>query len=410
MRNVKLPISILMSGIMFLAHTASASYYKSYYDRSIPSVVITVKNDAPSKGTSLTPFWLGMHDGSFDTFDENTALGDTAANPNLVPAPAVERVAEDGNTELISKEFSLLQPRSPQATLVSKSALLNPGEMASITLNVNPLEDRFFSYASMIIPSNDAFIANENPMAHQLFDEYGYFIAEDFNVIGKDIVDAGTEANDEITTNIAYLEQILDNTGTPENNVVGKHPGLLRKSSHPQGILNDPEFARADFVDPHYRVTSFSFRYVDLGGRVRFTSQLMPDPTISTTSINYSTHSNSSPVAKSYATAKANLRSKNAESIRIKIQTNNLSSDLVSAHLHRGLSGEEGPIVVDIEDNIYDSKVDITIQASDILGDLSEGKDPMLNLLNEMAAGRIYVSLRTEDFPTGELRGQLTLR
>lgn len=387
-----------MSAAMLLAHTASAGYYKSYYDRSIPSVVITIKNNAPLHGTAQPPFWVGMHDGSFDTYDENVALGDVASNPNLVLAPAVERLAEDVNTDPISKEFSLLQPRSPQSSLTGINGWLTPGEHSSVTLNLNPLEDRFFSYASMLIPSNDAFIANDNPEAHVLFDEYGYFVAEDFTVQGSDVVDAGTEINDEIVTNIAFLEQTQANTGVQENNVVGLHLGLQKKSLDTASILNDPLFSRANFAESNYSVASFSFKYVDLGGRVRFMSQLTTDPQLTARQI------------ENYASATANVVSRNAERIKIKIKTHHLSSPLVSAHLHHSPKGISGPVVVNIENNIYNSETEVTIQANDVLGNLAEGKDPLLNLLNEMAADRIYISLRTEKFPNGELRGQLSLR
>ncbi len=32
-------------------------------------ITITVENLAPTNGTSLTPFWFGLHDGNFDTYD-----------------------------------------------------------------------------------------------------------------------------------------------------------------------------------------------------------------------------------------------------------------------------------------------------------------------------------------------------
>ena len=32
-------------------------------------LTISVENLAPQNGTSLTPFWFGLHNGSFDTYD-----------------------------------------------------------------------------------------------------------------------------------------------------------------------------------------------------------------------------------------------------------------------------------------------------------------------------------------------------
>ena len=69
---------------------------------SIPSVVVTIENSAPERGALQTPFWVGVHDGSFDIYDRNVPLGSGA----LVDREAVERLAEDGNTGPISDAFS----------------------------------------------------------------------------------------------------------------------------------------------------------------------------------------------------------------------------------------------------------------------------------------------------------------
>ena len=142
----------------------------------IPSVVVTVENGAPSRGALQTPFWVGVHDGTFDIYDRDAALG----ADGLVPAPAVERLAEDGATGPITAEFAAAHPYSPQATLIGPSGPLAPGDRSSTTLNLDPETDRYFSYASMVIPSNDAFIANGSPVAHPLFDDSGRFVAQDF--------------------------------------------------------------------------------------------------------------------------------------------------------------------------------------------------------------------------------------
>jgi len=53
-----------------------------------------------------------------------------------------------------------------------------PGETAYIPFEIEliPGAVHYFSYASMILPSNDAFVANGNPLAFPIFSESGEFL------------------------------------------------------------------------------------------------------------------------------------------------------------------------------------------------------------------------------------------
>jgi len=68
----------------------------------------------------------------------------------------------------------------------------------------------------MVIPSNDAFWANDNPTAYPIFDGEGNLIPRSFRIYGSAVYDAGTEVNDEIGANTAFLAQAAPNTGTTE--------------------------------------------------------------------------------------------------------------------------------------------------------------------------------------------------
>lgn len=57
--------------------------------------------------------------------------------------------------------------------------LIGPGASTSLTLDVDE-NNSFFSFASMILPSNDAFISNESETAHRVFDVNSDFIGTDF--------------------------------------------------------------------------------------------------------------------------------------------------------------------------------------------------------------------------------------
>jgi hypothetical protein len=120
-------------------------------------VRVTVENLAPSNGVRITPVWVGFHDGSFDTFN------------TLSPAStALERLAEDGDPGSIIGSFTganngvVFGP----ITAPGQPPIYHPGETASALFNLDPSSNLYFSYLSMAIPSNDAFIGNDDPLAH----------------------------------------------------------------------------------------------------------------------------------------------------------------------------------------------------------------------------------------------------
>jgi hypothetical protein len=131
-----------------------------------------------------------------------------------------------------------------------------------MTFALDPMAStsRFFSYASMIIPSNDAFIANGNPMAIPIFNAMGHFGGTSFIVMGSMVNDAGTEENDEIPMNTAFFGQMTPNTGVTENGVVMIHPGFHPPGSG--GILDAAMFANANFKAPGYQIAGITIQVV----------------------------------------------------------------------------------------------------------------------------------------------------
>lgn len=362
---------------------------------SIPSVVVTVENSAPARGALQTPVWIGIHDGTFDIYDRNVPLG----ADGLISGAAVEALAEDGATGPISVEFSALQPASPQATLLGTAGPLVPGQASSTTLQVDPSVDRYFSYASMVIPSNDAFIANGNPLAHQVFDDRGRFVADNFVVAGSEVLDAGTEVNDEIAANTAFLNQGGPNIGVTEGGNVVLHPGLLTDGvSFPDGVLTHPVFGNADFSSATYRAASVYFRYVDLGRTNLYTSRLTRDQEVIGAEVSGN------------ARGSAIAISRNGERALIRILARGLTGPIQMAHLHLGAPGANGPVVANLTGDIFGRRVSSVIDGSDVVGPLADAENPFVALLNEMAAGNIYINLHTEANPAGELRGQVNLR
>lgn len=206
-------------------------------------VTVTIENLAPAHGNYLTPFWVGFHDGTFDIYDQG------------IPASsALERLAEDGNTVPIASAFATSGAGLVDGTILGPGGPIAPGDIATMkfTLDPNLPTSRYFSYAAMVIPSNDAFVANGNSAAFQVFSNTGDFLGADFFITGAQVLDAGTEMNDEIPANTAFFGQAAPNTGVDENGVVQIHPGFNPIGSG--GILDDPMFENADFKREGYPV------------------------------------------------------------------------------------------------------------------------------------------------------------
>lgn len=214
-------------------------------------VTVFVENLAPENGVVLSPMWVGFHDGTFDIFDSGEAAEEF-----------VERLAEDATIQPSTDfpvtittafgDFVANELATIGGTISTPGGPIAPGELAveRFTLPPETLEttSRYFSYGSMILPSNDAFIANENPLAFEIYDEDRNFEGGEFIVAGSNVWDAGTEVNDEIPENTAFFGQMAPNTGVDENGVIEPHPGFIANGD----IL--AEFINGDFTENGYEV------------------------------------------------------------------------------------------------------------------------------------------------------------
>jgi Ca2+-binding RTX toxin-like protein len=215
-------------------------------------VRITVDNLAPANGTFLTPFWFGFHDGGFDQLDAGSAA-----------SMGIERLAEDGVFTVLGGELFASGAGTVATAVFGAGGPIAVGEQASRLLVLDPdaLSSQFVSYASMIIPSNDAFVANDDPLEHRIFDTNGDFLGADFTVLGSEVWDAGTEVNTEIPEETAFFGQTVPDTGVVEGGVIVLHPGFI-----PDGpILSTPMFAGADFTQPGYEVARIRIELVEGG-------------------------------------------------------------------------------------------------------------------------------------------------
>ncbi|MCA0361311.1 MAG: spondin domain-containing protein [Armatimonadetes bacterium] len=211
-------------------------------------VIVRIENLAPQNGTFLTPLWFGFHDGGFDMFNTGSAA-----------SAGLERIAEDGNAAVLGGEF-MASGAGTVGGVLNGIGPIGPGATTQriVTIDESAASSRYFSWASMVIPSNDAFVANDNARAHRLFNEAGNFVGMDFVVLGSQVLDAGTEVNDEIPMNTAFLGQMSPNTGTPEGGVVHFHPGFMAGGN----ILGNSMFSNADFTASNYQLARISVEAV----------------------------------------------------------------------------------------------------------------------------------------------------
>ncbi len=237
-------------------------------------VIVTVESLAPWGGFYFSPVWLGFHDGSFDLFDIG-GLGGLK----------VERLAEDGDASVIQTEFAeavggdkggidlvLTAPEGLEA-----APIFDPGDMASVKVTVDPNTNRYLSYMSMVVPSNDAFIGNHDPHAIELFDAAGHFKGKKIvTILGSMVWDAGTELNNEMQA--GFLNQTEPNTGTTTNCPVLPHPGLIGSygnpggvpialgATNPLGVYLDP--VATDFTIPYAVVARITIEPVHMEGKM----------------------------------------------------------------------------------------------------------------------------------------------
>ncbi|MEM7325890.1 MAG: spondin domain-containing protein [Actinomycetota bacterium] len=337
-------------------------------------VTVEVTNLAPEGGTFQTPVWVGVHDGSFDLYDRGAPV-----------SPELERLAEDGTVGPLNGLFD-------DSGAGTDSVVFGPGEAppifpgqtssTSFIVDVRRGEAQYFSYASMVIPSNDAFIANGNPMAHMVFDERGRFRPASFIVSGDEILDAGSEVNDEIPENTAALAQAAPNTGETEGGTVELHPGFMPEGNILAAIPN------GDFTADGYEAVHISVSATRINNRAAAALRgNLQVPAIST---------QASGIVRMVLEEDGDIDwSLNARRI----------DKVLFAHIHLGAPGENGPVAALLFDGDLSENGQLTAGgeiSSDDVVDMTT-----LELWQKIQDGEAYVNIHTEDFPAGELRANL---
>ena len=167
--NKRLLQSIVLASAVFATAFVQASDEDKQYRVTITNL---------THGQTFTPIMVASHKRTATVF----SLGDPASTELAI-------AAESGNTQPLSEK---LLAAGMAYDVVSTGALLGPGESVSVTVKTRQ-HFRHISVMSMLIPSNDAFVAINGirvPRKHHR------------KTIMSPVYDAGSETNDELCANI----------------------------------------------------------------------------------------------------------------------------------------------------------------------------------------------------------------
>lgn len=151
---------------------------------AVVTVRVTAQNVAPAAGIAFAPLHVGFGNGSFDAFDAGSAAG-----------AAIVSVAEGGSGSAWQPAFAAAEPQAVRGTVGAGGPIL-AGVTRMLDFTVDTMLNPFFSFASMVIPSNDHFIGNDNPQAYRIFDAAGHLLLSQISQLASQIWDAGSETTD----------------------------------------------------------------------------------------------------------------------------------------------------------------------------------------------------------------------
>ena len=126
-----------------------------------------------------------------------------------------------------------------------------------MTLNLNPTTNQFFTFTSIIIPSNNTFIGNSNTI--KIFDTAGNFLNLNLTLTKTQIYNTNTEAND----GLGAAFSTLGGKATDTNEQIALHTGLasLLGTTNAAGDFVGTaanNFAEADFTQMGFEVARIS--------------------------------------------------------------------------------------------------------------------------------------------------------
>lgn len=200
-------------------------------------VRVTIDNlqsvSADGEGFYFTPVFVGFDDNTFNLFNSGQTLGS---------GTALETLAEQGDAGPLTTLFN--QGSNTQSGVINRPGglgpgLFNPGSAASQTFTLDSGQTHF-NFATMLIPTNDAFLGTEDSIA--LFDGDGNFQALDLTLTLSNVWDSGTELNDRLG---APFSNFGGDDSTIESEQIGLHTSLDLYDSD-TNLIDSPNFLNGD--------------------------------------------------------------------------------------------------------------------------------------------------------------------
>jgi hypothetical protein len=175
-----------------------------------------------------------MHDGTFQAYREGEQASEalrTFANEGYFGPLQEAIIAQDQDV----RSAYIMPPDLSARGSIQWSNAIWDGLMPMF----DRFSNRYFSYFIKICPSDDAFIANEDSRAIEVFDDEGRFLGPIvFDIYSEQIMDAGTRANDE--ANLACLDRYphLDfvDVGERTHEPIRRHPGFNGSVGNPHPV------------------------------------------------------------------------------------------------------------------------------------------------------------------------------
>ena len=142
-------------------------------------ITATVESLVNENSVTFAPFHVGFHSGVYDPFN----IGSEASS-------ALATLAETGSGSAWLPAF---QAGDPDSVVGTVGGILTPGQTASSSFVVDTNSNAFFTFAAMVVPSNDFFIGNDSPTEYQILDREGNLLINEIVIGADEVWDAGSE-------------------------------------------------------------------------------------------------------------------------------------------------------------------------------------------------------------------------
>jgi hypothetical protein len=226
MKAYMIGLTALVAAISAGESRAAQRVYVSIENLSQPP---NFQAEFPNSAPTAFPLWYAFHDGSVDIFDEGQpASAELAAlAKEALIIPLMLRVRQDfpeATVNMVTNNFYGQDSVFETTNFQARSQLLDPEK------------HRFFSFAAKLVPSDDGFVGNDDPLSVRVFGPDGKFLGPIvIDVYGNEVWDAGVRLNNE--TGTLYVDNRPPDLsqGVATSEPIRKHPGYNGSVGNPGG-------------------------------------------------------------------------------------------------------------------------------------------------------------------------------